>query len=90
MARGVAVTLFRLSQIVVARLCDRDQAAPLGLAIHNQMKIVASTIFHVRDLNMGFGEGGIEVQNFGSRFRAGNQFANTWSVVTSESAKLLV
>jgi hypothetical protein len=54
------------------------------------MKIVASTIFHVRDLNMGFGEGGIEVQNFGSRFRAGNQFANTWSAVTSESAKLLV
>jgi hypothetical protein len=31
------------------------------LAVDGQMKMVASTILHVRDPNVGFGEGGIEV-----------------------------
>jgi len=62
----------------------------LGLAVHGQMKIVPSTILCVRDPNVGFGEGGIEVQSFGSRFRVGNHFADIRSAVTSKSARVLV
>ncbi len=54
------------------------------------MKIVPSTILRVRDPNVGFDEGGIEVHSFGSRFRAGNHSADTRLVVMSESARLLV
>jgi len=80
----------RLPQTVVARLCGGNQAAPLGLAVHNQMKIVPSTIFHVRDPNVGFGEGGIKVQSFDFRFCVGNHSADTRLAVSSESARLLV
>jgi hypothetical protein len=72
------------------RVVRRELGCIVGIGRHSQMKIVASTILCVRDPNVGFGEGGIEVQSFGSRFRAGNHSADTRSAVTSESARLLV
>ncbi len=75
---------------IVVGLCGRNQAAPLGLAVHNQMKIVPSTILRVRDPNVGFGKGGIEVQSFGSRFHVGKHSIDIRSAVTSESPRLLV
>jgi len=54
------------------------------------MKIMSSIILRVCDLNVGFGEGGIEVQSFGSRFRARKHSVDTRSAVTSESTGLLV
>jgi len=54
------------------------------------MKMVASTILRVRDPKVGLGEGGIEVQSFGSRIRVRNHFACTRSAVTGESPGLLV
>jgi hypothetical protein len=54
------------------------------------MKMVVTIILRVRDHNVGFGEGRIEVQSFCSRFRARNHLASTRSAILSESAKLLV
>jgi hypothetical protein len=54
------------------------------------MKMVASTILCVRDPNVGFDKGRIEVHSFGSRFRARDHSTDTRSAVTSESARLLV
>jgi hypothetical protein len=80
----------RLPQTVIAGLCGGNQAAPLGLAIHSQMKIVVSTILRVHDPNVGFGEERIKVQSFGSRFRARNHSADTRLTVMSKSARFLV
>jgi hypothetical protein len=80
----------RLSHTVVAGLCGGNQAAPLGLAVNCQMKMVASTILCVRDPNVRFGKGGIEVQSFSPGFSAGDHSADTRPAVTSEPTRPLV
>jgi len=87
---GLLQHRLQLSHIVVAGLCGENQASPLGLAVDGQMKMVASTILRVRDPNVGFGEGGMEVQSFSPGFSAGDHSTDTRPAVTSEPARLLV
>ncbi len=77
-------------QTIVIGLCNWNEAAPLGLTIHNQMKVVASTILGVHNPSIGFYKGQINVHSFRPKFLTRNHFAHTKSIVASESTQLFV
>lgn len=80
----------RLAQTIVTGLCGRNNAAPLGLTIHNQMKVMPLTNLCVHDPSVRFRKGRIEVHSFCPRFLARNHSTRTGSTVTGESTRPLV
>jgi hypothetical protein len=87
-ARGVVATPLAIAAHSCRRVVRRESGCTV--ITHSCRTVVASTILRVRDPNVGFGEGGIEVRSFTPGFSAGNHSIDTQSAVTSEPAKLLV